>query len=150
MVRRALPRDLPVLVNLSEGFCDTDHHPFDPVRIERALIPLLTDDRFGQVWVMDADGDILGYAIVTWGYSVESGGIEALLDEIYVSHQGVGYGAQLLSRAVESARDFGAQVIFLETESHNERVRRFYTRHGFTTEDSVWMALPLSTEQGQR
>lgn len=26
----------------------------------------------------------LGYAIVTWGYSLESGGREALLDEIYL------------------------------------------------------------------
>jgi ribosomal protein S18 acetylase RimI-like enzyme len=33
--------------------------------------------------------------------------------------------------------------IFLETEDHNEPVRRFYRRHGFRDEPSVWMSLDL-------
>jgi ribosomal protein S18 acetylase RimI-like enzyme len=31
----------------------------------------------------------------------------------------------------------------LETERDNEGARRFYTRHGFTSEDSLWMSIDL-------
>jgi hypothetical protein len=33
--------------------------------------------------------------------------------------------------------------MFLKTESHNERVRGFYARHGFAVDPSVWMSRPL-------
>jgi hypothetical protein len=38
----------------------------------------------------------------------------------------------------------GASTMFLETEAHNARVRRFYSRVGFVAENSVWMSRALS------
>ena len=35
--------------------------------------------------------------------------------------------------------------MFLETEAPNERARRFYQRHDFTTEDSIWLSRDLTT-----
>ena len=37
------------------------------------------------------------------------------------------------------ARAAGATRIFLETEAPNDSVRRFYRRHGFVDEESVWL-----------
>jgi ribosomal protein S18 acetylase RimI-like enzyme len=34
----------------------------------------------------------------------------------------------------------GLARIFLETEAPNERVRSLYERHGFVSDDSVWMS----------
>ena len=45
---------------------------------------------------------------------------------------------------MNAAAHAGASRMFLETESHNQRARGFYTRLGFATEDSVWMSRELT------
>ena len=143
-VRRALPSDLDALLPLVAEFCAIDGHDYEPDRVVRALAPLVAGDDLGHVWVLDGgDGEPAGYAVVTWGHSLEAGGREALLDEIYVRDRNEGAGARLLDAALEGARAAGACRCFLETESANTAVRRFYGRHGFVVEDSVWMQRPL-------
>ena len=142
-IRRATSADLDQLLPLVRAFYVIDHHEFDESVVRSALIPLLSDDAFGQVWVTD-DGELGGYVVVTWGYSLESGGRECLVDEIYVERRSNGAGARLLEAALEGAKAAGARAVFLETEAHNERVRSFYSRCGFEIEDSVWMSRFLS------
>ncbi|WP_433062229.1 GNAT family N-acetyltransferase [Dactylosporangium sp. CS-033363] len=139
-VYRAGPEDLGPLLALVAEFCAVDGHDFDEPRVTRALGPLLRDDEHGQVWLAGPDA---GYAVVTWGWSLESGGREALLDEIFVRERGRGLGARLLQTATAAAAAVGAAVMFLETEAPNARVREFYARHGFAAQDSVWMSRPL-------
>lgn len=128
-IRRATPADLPALLGLL--------HEFDPATDVAGVAPLLTDDRHGVIWVTDA---LDAYAVVTWGWSVESGGAEAILDEIYVRHQGRGAGSALIEHLHADCDRRGVRRIFLETERPNAAARRLYARHGYVAEDSVWMA----------
>lgn len=137
--RRANVDDLTSLIPLIRDFYDIDRHPYDESRVTRALGPLLTNDEFGQVWVVETDERLLGYAVVTWSYSLESGGRDCILDEIYVSSRSAGLGTTLLAAAMHGASLCGATAAFLETEAHNDRVRSFYARNGFAVQDSVWM-----------
>lgn len=136
-IRRATPGDLERLVELHATFCALDAHPFSAARARAGFGPLLTDDRHGVVWIADRPA---AYAVLTWGWSIEAGGAEAVLDEIYVSERGAGLGAVLIEHVVADAERRGLARIFLETELHNERVRGFYARHGFEADDSVWMS----------
>lgn len=140
LIRRAVPDDLDRLIGLHSRFCAADGHDFDEERAREALTPLLDDDRRGLVWLAEGDeGE--GYAVVTWGWSVESGGPDALLDEIYAEPAGRGIGAALLEEIVsELAARGSVSRIFLETEQGNEAARRLYRRHGFEVEPSVWMS----------
>jgi ribosomal protein S18 acetylase RimI-like enzyme len=131
--------DLDELIPLIREFYVVDQHEFDLERVLRGLEPLLADDTHGQVWLAE-DG---GYAVITWGWSLESGGREALLDEIYVRDRGRGVGRELLSHAMAAAARGGASRMFLETEAHNDRVRTFYAGLGFVPEDSKWMSADL-------
>jgi len=80
-VRRAVPDDLEILLELVAEFCDADGHVFDESVVRAGLEPLLADNSLGTVWMIDGtDGD----AVVTWGWSIEIGGPEAVLDELYV------------------------------------------------------------------
>ena len=142
-VRRAGDSDLPVLMALIEQFCLADDHDFDQGRVTAALGPLLLDDRYGQVWVVGEGPSAVGYAVITWGWSLESGGLECLLDEIHVAARGRGLGSRLLRAVIDAARAAGARVMFLETEAANDRARRFYQQHGFATENSVWLSRDL-------
>ncbi len=144
LIHRAGPPDIDALLGLIEAFYLVDDHDYDPGRVAAALEPLLADDRRGQVWMASDGSESLGYAVVTWGWSLESGGLECLLDEIYATRQGEGIGAALLERSRQEAARVGARVMSLETEARNDGARRFYRRHGFVEEDSTWMLAPLA------
>jgi GNAT superfamily N-acetyltransferase len=137
-IRRAHPDDLETLLALHARFCAADRHPFDPARATAAFVPLLADDRHGVVWITGG-----GYAVVTWGWSIEAGGAEGLIDEIYVADRGAGTGTALIEHLLADARERLLSRLTLETGSANERVRAFYSRHGFVIDDSVWMSHPF-------
>lgn len=136
--RLATPSDLPELLELVREFCEVDHHEFDETRVRGALMPLLESDRHGRVWLVGRPAE--GYAVVTWGYSLESGGADALLDEFYLRERGRGRGSDLLGHILQDLETRGLKRVFLETEWHNDAVRRFYARHGFEEESSIWMS----------
>jgi GNAT superfamily N-acetyltransferase len=140
-IRRAVPDDLDTLIELHRQFCELDRHPFTEPRVRAAFIPLLEGDEHGVVWIIDEPA---AYAILTWGWSIEAGGFEAVLDEIYASQRNAGLGAALIEHVVADARARGIARIFLETEAHNERGRRLYARHGFVEDDSIWMSLEFT------
>jgi ribosomal protein S18 acetylase RimI-like enzyme len=142
-IRRAVPADLDALLPLVTEFYEIDRHPWDEKMVVGALGPLLDSDEFGQVWVAVRGPALLGYAVVTWGYSLESGGRESLLDEFYVRDRGTGIGSAILTHAFAEAAAAGASRMFLETEAHNSRVRGFYARHGLVEDDSIWMSRDL-------
>ncbi|MGE0726976.1 MAG: N-acetyltransferase family protein [Acidimicrobiia bacterium] len=146
-VRRATPADLDELLELVEAFYEIDNHVFNQEHVCAALQPLLESDEHGQVWVLQdrATAACGGYAVITWSWSLESGGRDAILDEIYVRAREHGAGTRSLHHASSAAAEAGARVLYLETEASNERVRRFYARNGFQVDDSVWMSTDLPT-----
>lgn len=141
-IRRAAPADLAAVVDLHARFCEADGHIFSADVATRAFTPLLADDSHGVVWLVD-DPSARGYAVVTWGWSIESGGRDALVDEIYAEPTGTGVGRALMERLLADTEERGIRSVFLETEVGNESARRFYRRLGFESEDSVWMTRRL-------
>lgn len=143
MIRRSTRDDLDALVELGAEYCDADGHVFDEVTVRDGFAGVVADDRYGLVLVADVDGTVVGYAVVSWGWSIEIGGIDVVLDEIYVRPKGSGIGGALLAAVEATCRDAGAKRVFLETEPHNERARRWYASVGFTPQPSVWMSKEL-------
>jgi GNAT superfamily N-acetyltransferase len=140
VVRRAEPSDLDVLIELAAEYCAADGHEFVESTARNGFEPMLGNDDFGTVWMID---DTDGYAVATWGWSVEIGGFEVVFDELYVRTRGQGKGSAALKVVIDDCRRRGARRIFLETERPNESARRLYARHGFTVDDSIWMSLDL-------
>ena len=128
-----------MLVEMSRHYCQMDQHHFDEATIRAGLAGLLDSDRHGVVWMI-GQPEPVGYAVVTWGWSVEGGGPEALLDEIYVGQAGQGLGTAAVDWIIADCVRRGVRRVFLETESHNEAARRLYARLGFVVEDSMWMS----------
>jgi GNAT superfamily N-acetyltransferase len=137
-IRRAHPSDLDRLIELHRAFCALDAHPFDADRAATAFGPLLDNDDHGVVWVIERPA---AYAVLTWGWSIEAGGREAVLDEIFVTERGAGIGSQLIAHVLSDARRRNVTRVVLETERANARVRGLYERHGFCVDDSIWLSL---------
>ncbi len=141
MIRPARFEDLDLLAALSAEFNKVDGHSHDDTRVRASLTPLLLDDTLGVVYVFGQPAN--GYAVVTWGYSIESGGRDVLLDEIYIRPRGQGIGGAAFEEVLDDLRQRGLTRMFLETERPNTKVRAFYTRHGFREDDSIWMSREL-------
>jgi GNAT superfamily N-acetyltransferase len=142
-IRRAGPSDLATLLELVAEYCDVDAHTFDTATATAGVEPLLHDDRYGTIWMAHDDDRPEGYAAVTWGWSLEIGGLDVVLDEIYVRHRGRGTGSRLLRALELDCRHRDAKRIFLETELPNDGARRLYARHGYTADTSIWTAKEL-------
>ena len=147
VVRRAVPDDLPVLIELVGEYCEADDHDFDERVVRSGLEPLLVDDAYGAIWMIDPDPDGAtadGYIVVTWGWSIEIGGLDVVLDEFYVRSRGKGRGSDALRMVETACRERGVKRIFLETELANDGARRLYARHGFIADTSIWMSKELT------
>jgi GNAT superfamily N-acetyltransferase len=134
-----------VLLELVAEYCQADEHVFDEHVVRGGLEPLLIDDTFGAIWMIDPEPDTAnGYVVVTWGWSIEIGGLDVVLDEFYVRSSGQGKGSHALGVIEHDCRARGVKRILLETELANERARRLYERHGYHADTSVWMSKELT------
>jgi ribosomal protein S18 acetylase RimI-like enzyme len=144
LFRIAVASDQQELAQLMLAFSIEVGAPLTESHISTALLPLLQNPAIGEIWVVQ-DQVIIGYLVMSWGWGIESGGREALIDEVYVTLEarGSGMASKLVQAAVESAKGNGTKAIFLETEADNPGSRKLYERLGFAAESSVWMRIEL-------
>ncbi|HEX7026454.1 MAG TPA: GNAT family N-acetyltransferase [Gammaproteobacteria bacterium] len=103
-----------------------------------ALLPLLAEDAApGRVWLILSSGQTVGYVAICFGYSIEFGGRDAFIDELYIveSARDKGIGTGVLERVKSEAARLGVLVLHLEVGLDNQRARRLYSRAGFESRD---------------
>ena len=79
-----------------------------------------------ECWVLRAD-KVFGYAILSLG----PGEAHLLNIAVAPARQGQGFGRQLLSKVMSTAREEGVERIFLEVRPSNLRARAVYESAGF-------------------
>jgi len=143
-VRLATKADEQSVLRLLRKYCDEVGTPLTDEHLLKGLAPLLEENEHGVVLVAEKS-EIIGYSILTWGWGIESGGKEALVDEMFVieSERAGGVGTALMQASIDYARKQEVQVIFLETEENNPRSRSLYQKLGFEEETSIWMSCRL-------
>jgi [ribosomal protein S18]-alanine N-acetyltransferase len=106
-----------------------------------------------ECWVMESDGALLGYAVL----SVAAGEAHVLNVCVAPERQGEGLGRRMLQRLVELARWHRAERVFLEVRPSNPVAIALYDSAGFNEigrrpkyypakggrEDAVVMAMEL-------
>jgi hypothetical protein len=48
---------------------------------------LLEEHELGRAWLIDSGEKLLGYAIMTYNYDLEFGGVERIVTELFVAAQ---------------------------------------------------------------
>lgn len=125
---------IPSILGLIEGLYEHERIPFDACRIADTLRPLIQDPALGRAWLIESDGQIAGYAIVTHVYSIELGGNVVVVDELYVSEtfRRQGLARFALAALEDYARDKGSVALQLEVEHDNARAQTLYTSTGYS------------------
>jgi GNAT superfamily N-acetyltransferase len=140
-VRIATPADLPSLVQLMRGYYRDDGLPFDVERAAAVMSRLLAQPEWGFVIVLDSAGSLIGYVAVCVGFSLELGGNDAFIDEVFVvpEHRRCGYGRQLLEAAASQATLIGVRALHLEVDRGNAAARELYASLGFALRDRYFL-----------
>ncbi len=133
-VRAATTADVPALAGLVRRYWAFEGIAgFDAPRIESLLTRFVGDPRIGLCRVAVANGEVVGYLLASFVFSLEHGGTMAEIDELFVAEErrGGGVGRALLESATADLRAAGLVRIQLQLGSSNVDGRRFYRREGY-------------------
>jgi GNAT superfamily N-acetyltransferase len=124
--------DLPLLEQMVRAYYAEDGHRFDAERQPAALATLIDGEALGRGWLVMLAGRPVGYLVLTLGFSIEAGGCEGCVDELFVAPEvrGRGVGRRVLALLEDGARRLGVRRLFLEVE-HGNRASALYRRAGF-------------------
>ena len=150
-IRRATPDDGPRLIELMAHFYAEEGYAFNRQSTRKALAALMADERFGAVWTFRRHEEVVGYLVVTFGFSLEFGGRNAFVDELFVleEHRGQGFGTRALRVAATHCRRWGIAALHLEVEDGNDQAEALYTRKGFRTHSRRLMTKWLQAPAGR-
>lgn len=86
---------------------------------------------------MLSDKEVAGYIVLTFGFSLEYHGRDALVDEIYLRERfrGQGTGTRGLQFIEGVCRELGIRALHLEVERANIIAQSVYRRAGFVDHD---------------
>lgn len=134
----ALPADLDALVPLVRAYHDFEGIELDDGERIGAVRTLLADPSRGAMWWIEADGQRVGYVAVCFGFSLEFGGRDAFVDELYVvpEARGRGAGRAALAAAMRAAAAHGVRALHLEVGRTNARARALYESLGFDAREA--------------
>ncbi len=126
--------DGPELLALARAFHDEGGQSLDAAG-EAAVLPIAAGEVLARGWILRRAGaTAVGYLVLTIGYSIEYGGRDGFLDEIYLVPElrGQGLGRGVIAFALEQARLLGINTLHLEVEPGNAAADRLYRAVGFT------------------
>lgn len=140
--------DLDILLQFMQNFY-TDEMPFDEAVARPALTGILQDASLGRVWLIQrqeeplgkAQSETVGYVVLTLGYSLEYGGRDAFIDELFIregDRQQV-IGTQTLQFLADVCRDLDVKALHLEVDHINTKAQKLYRNNGFKDHDRYLM-----------
>lgn len=127
------PEDLPRLLPLVAAFHEEFGLPLDDDHRVQALAPLLDGSPYGAVWLMGPSRAPIGYIILTFGWSVEFGGMDGFVDELYVrpAVRRRGIATEVLEQLPKTLAETGLRALHLSVREDDDQTVKMYRRQLF-------------------
>ncbi len=115
-------------------------------RAREAFGSLLTDERLGHVWFIQSNSEDVGYVVLTLCYSMNYGGISAIVDDFFIQRpfRGAGLGKAALAEVRSFCLSRGIRAIHVETGRDNAPALAVYRRAGFVETGFTHLTLGLA------
>lgn len=145
-LRAARQDDRPLLVDLMAEFYAESGYPLARGHADAAFAELLARPALGQVWLIETDAGPAGYVVLTLGYSMEYGGRDAFVDDLFIRppYRGKGLGKLALEQVRAACVERGVRAIHLEVGRDNDPAQGLYRRAGFVETDRQLLTLKLA------
>jgi len=143
------PKDHKVLLRLIIAYYRFDKIPFKRESLSRGLDTLLRNLSQGQAWMLETHHKAIGYAILTYNFDLEYGGVEGMLSDLYVAKRfrQRGVGSLALYEIEDFCRERGIRTIKLQVQHHNQSANTFYRKTGFRVLPRNLMILDVRPEE---
>ena len=141
--REAVQGDEAVLLPMMQTLAKQDPEviPFDESAAHAAFHQFLSLPEFGRIWLLYDGPALVGYIILTIGFSFEFRGHDAFVDELYIvpSHRRRGFGRQAMAFVEQKAHEMGVKALHLEVDPGNDSALELYRRTGYKDHDRFLM-----------
>lgn len=139
-IRRADCDDAEVVADMARTFHAEDGHPLSDLGLTAVLAMLEPNFDQGVILVLEFEGEITGYGMLSFGYGIEHGGRETFVEDIFVkpAWRNRGFGGMLLDALEAHARLAGCKAVLLEVMPNNP-AERLYRRVGYGDRGSLLM-----------
>ena len=137
----ATTKDLNILHELIQKQFLEHEIDYEDDQLISAIDQMLTNDSLGFFLIAKEKNQSLGFAVISFAWTLEHGGKSAWLDELYVlpEHRNAGIGSAIVDRLFIEAKEKGCLAVDLEVESDHRRAENLYVRKGFQKLDrSRW------------
>ena len=135
------PQDIARLLPLVAAFhTEVGIERSDELRA-RALTPLLEGIPHGVAYLFGLQKAPIGYVVISFGWSVELGGMDGYVDEIYIRPgvRGRGIGSEMLLKLPKALAEVGLCALHLEVSRDNTRARALYEKLHFKARDQYML-----------
>ena len=105
------------------------------------LEPILDGIPHGAAYLIGPARAPIGYLVVTFGWSLEFGGLDGFIDEIYIRPgvRGRGIASEVLQALPRALAGAGLKALHLEVARDAERTQKLYARAGFRPRDGYML-----------
>lgn len=129
----AKPGDLDKVLTLVAAFHAEAGITLTETARRDAVLPLLEGIPHGCLYLIGPARAPLGYVMISFGWSVEFGGMDGFVDEIYVrpTVRRRGIAGEILLELPRALAAAGLKALHLEVATGNGAARDLYRRAGF-------------------
>jgi len=133
--------EIETLIVMMRDFYAHEGLKFDEAAARRALQTIIDNKNFGRVFLILVADEIAGYAVLTFGFSLEFHGRDAFVDELYLRQErrGQGIGKRALHFLTGVCAAEGVNALHLEVERANTPAQSVYRKFGFEDHDRYLM-----------
>ncbi|MDA9865502.1 GNAT family N-acetyltransferase [bacterium] len=137
LLHLATLEDLQRLLPMVAAYHAFDGIESDEAHREAALRPVLVGVPHGAIWLIGPKIAPVGYVCVSFGWSLELGGLDGMIDEFWIREKirGRGMGSETLVALQKALQAAGVRAVSLEVADINETATRLYRRAGFKARD---------------
>ncbi len=131
------PEDLAALMPMVAAYHEEEGITSDDEHRQAALGPLLEASPMGCVYLIGPRRAPIGYLAITFGWSIEFGGMDGFIDEFFIRPgvRGRGVGSEVLHALLPQMDAAGIHALHLEASSDRPRLAKLYSRAGFRLRD---------------
>lgn len=133
VIRKLKSADRKDYLEMAQAFYGSDavNHAVPSSYFEQTFAELMRSDVYAEGYLMEENGEAVGYALLAKTYSQEAGGPVVWIDELYLkpSQRGKGLGSgffSFLQKTYPNTARFR-----LEAEPDNDRAMALYRRLGY-------------------
>lgn len=140
--RRAAEHDREAVLALCAAYRVADEQPSAEAEVQLAVNAALRGDPLIHIYLIELADRCAGYLAITVGYSIEVGGRDAFIDELYLEPwaRGQGLGTQAIAFAESACASLDVKRVCMEVEHANPRARRLYESLGYQPHSRVTLS----------